>query len=202
MRLNCFVAALSVGIGSAGFAATPINRFALVTRHNPVLRKADPVGPLSLGNGSFAFTADITGLQTFPEFHAKGIPLCILSSWGWQTFPNPSNYRLEQSMVEFDTYGRLVQYPTSIKSDAAQYCDLIPTASDSRASASRWSEATVRPDWRAGYRHRCSHDEDPAQPLSREWPQLPAPGAPDLSDRQREPAGGDRDDGRGLGRRA
>jgi hypothetical protein len=58
-----------------------IDREALVRRHNPAIRKADALEPLSVGNGEFYFTADITGLQTFPEFHSKGIPLCILSNW-------------------------------------------------------------------------------------------------------------------------
>jgi len=51
-----------------------IDRLALVTRHNVTLTKADPLTPLSVGNGEFAFTADITGLQTFPEYHEKGTP--------------------------------------------------------------------------------------------------------------------------------
>ena len=49
----------------AARAVTPIDRKALVTRHNPVLHQLDPLSPLSIGNGEFAFTADITGLQTF-----------------------------------------------------------------------------------------------------------------------------------------
>ena len=47
-------------------AADSIDRAALVNRHNPMLRQMDSLSPLSLGNGEFAFTADITGLQTFP----------------------------------------------------------------------------------------------------------------------------------------
>ena len=43
-----------------------IDRQNLVTRHNPLVRRFDPYGPLSVGNGEFAFTADVTGLQTFP----------------------------------------------------------------------------------------------------------------------------------------
>ena len=45
----------------------PIDRFALVSRHDPILQKIDPLSPLSVGNGEFAFTCDVTGLQTFPE---------------------------------------------------------------------------------------------------------------------------------------
>ena len=99
-----------------------IDREALVRRHNPVIREADALEPLSVGNGEFCFTADITGLQTFPEFHSKGIPLCILSNWGWHSHPNPNNYKLEDVLSEFDVYGRKVKvavpenYPT--KTDA------------------------------------------------------------------------------------
>jgi hypothetical protein len=48
-------------------AYSPIDRQALVTRHNPVLTAIDPLSPLTVGNGEFAFGADVTGLQTFPE---------------------------------------------------------------------------------------------------------------------------------------
>jgi hypothetical protein len=44
-----------------------INRYELVNRHNPVLTKADKSSPLTVGNGNFAFTADITGMQTLYE---------------------------------------------------------------------------------------------------------------------------------------
>ena len=66
-----------------------IDRAALGARHNPILRELDPLSPLSLGNGEFAFTADITGLQTFPESHNTAMPLCTMSQWGWHTSPLP-----------------------------------------------------------------------------------------------------------------
>ncbi len=47
--------------------AQPIDRHALVTRHDVVLTNFDAANPLSVGNGEFAFTVDATGLQTFPE---------------------------------------------------------------------------------------------------------------------------------------
>jgi hypothetical protein len=77
---------------SAGQANEPallgrIDRKALVTRHNVTLTKPDPLTPLSVGNGEFAFTADITGLQSFPQYHDKGMPLGTLSQWGWHTSP-------------------------------------------------------------------------------------------------------------------
>ena len=48
-------------------AASSIDRAALANRHNPSLHKLDPWAPLSVGNGEFAFTADVTGLQAFPQ---------------------------------------------------------------------------------------------------------------------------------------
>src|SRR5690606_7396964 len=54
--------------------APALDRRALVARHAPVVRAVDPFAPLSLGNGAFAFTADVTGLQSFPDAYAE-IPL-------------------------------------------------------------------------------------------------------------------------------
>jgi len=92
----------------------PIDRKALAARHNPVLRKLDPHSPLSIGNGEFAFTADITGLQTFPGEYENSMPLCTMSQWGWHTTPlraglDPKALRLNQ----YDTHGRAVGYHTS-----------------------------------------------------------------------------------------
>src|SRR4051794_11302927 len=73
------------GQTSASRTSTTIDRAALVNRHNPVMRQLDPLSPLSLGNGEFAFTADVTGLQTFPEEYEQAMPLCTMSQWGWHT---------------------------------------------------------------------------------------------------------------------
>lgn len=42
-----------------------IDRYQLVSRNSPVLENIDLSSPFTVGNGDFAFTADITGLQTF-----------------------------------------------------------------------------------------------------------------------------------------
>jgi protein-glucosylgalactosylhydroxylysine glucosidase len=82
-----------------------------VTRHTPVLRRFDVAEPLSVGNGEFAFTADVTGLQTFPDAYTNTIPLCTLSQWGWHTFPNPENWSIDRfQFKEFDVFGRKVGY--------------------------------------------------------------------------------------------
>lgn len=54
-----------------------IDRHALVKRHNPSRTKSNPISPMQVGNGGFAFGADITGLQTF-------VPFSIMSEWGWK----------------------------------------------------------------------------------------------------------------------
>jgi len=72
-----------------------IDRSALVKRHTVTLQQPDPVGVLAVGNGNFAFNADITGLHSFPEYYEKSMPIGIMSNWGWHSFPNPKGYRLE-----------------------------------------------------------------------------------------------------------
>lgn len=85
-------------------------------RHNPTLKKLDPRSPLSVGNGEFAFTADITGLQTFPEAYEKAMPLCTQSQWGWHSVPPPAGLGPDDLKLEpYDTHGRMVGYPTRSK---------------------------------------------------------------------------------------
>jgi hypothetical protein len=95
--------------GSAG--EPPIDRHALVSRHNPGLHRFDSLNPFSVGNGDFAFTADATGLQTFADAFTNTIPLATLSQWGWHSFPNPYGWSIEKyHFEEFDVYGREVGY--------------------------------------------------------------------------------------------
>jgi hypothetical protein len=115
--LILIIAAGMIGCGALwardGAGARPdsrIDRLALVTRHNVTLTKADPLTPLSVGNGEFAFTADITGLQTFPQYHEKGMPLGTLSQWGWHSLPNPQEYRMADVLEEYEVGGRKVPY--------------------------------------------------------------------------------------------
>ena len=85
----------------------PIDRHALVARHNPVIRKPDCLSPLSVGNGEFVFTVDVTGLQTFPSLYEKGMPLCTQSQWGWHTQPNPAGYDVKDfPLTYYESSGR------------------------------------------------------------------------------------------------
>jgi hypothetical protein len=100
-----------VGSAWVGSAAEPIDRRALVTRHNPSFQRLDPESPLSVGNGEFAFTADVTGLQTFAEAYEGTIPLGTLSQWGWHTAPNPKGWSMDTfHHEEFQAHGRKVGY--------------------------------------------------------------------------------------------
>lgn len=94
--------------------AQKINRHELVNRHNVVVKSLDTLSSLTVGNGSFAFTVDATGLQTFPDYYANGIPLGTQSEWSWHSFPNTQNYTIEQSFKEIDSHGRKVIYTPQI----------------------------------------------------------------------------------------
>lgn len=93
-------------------AQARIDRQALVARHNVVLRRFDVENPLTVGNGEFAFTADVTGLQTFAQAFTNTIPLGTLSHWGWHTAPNPEGWDIDRFQFrEFpDLHGRRVGY--------------------------------------------------------------------------------------------
>ena len=87
-----------------------IDRYSLVTRHNIENSVIDSLNSLTTGNGEFAFTVDITGLQTFPELYSGGISLGTMSNWGWHTGPNPENFQLSDNYRTYDVHGRPVDY--------------------------------------------------------------------------------------------
>lgn len=98
-------------------AASPIDRQALVTRHNLTRTSADVLvfqpeaahgtphapstearyAPLQVGNGTFAFSVDVTGLQTF-------IPCQTFAHWGWHSEPPPEGLTVDDfKWVELPT---------------------------------------------------------------------------------------------------
>jgi hypothetical protein len=93
-------------------SAAPIDRHALVTRHDVVLTNFDATNPLSVGNGEFCFTVDATGLQTFPAAFEKTTPLGTLSDWGWHTIPNTNGWDIDHFQFKeyTDLNGRKVPY--------------------------------------------------------------------------------------------
>ena len=99
---------------SGGGAVGGIDRKTVVSRNDPVVRKLEAYSALSVGNGRFCFTGDVTGLQTFPERYVTDFPLCTMATWAWHTTPpgsgvDPSAYKFK----EYEVYGRKVGYATS-----------------------------------------------------------------------------------------
>ncbi len=102
----CFVHFKSQSV----FAQKPIDRKALVERHKVLNTKFDSLSSLSVGNGKFAFTVDVTGLQTFPVDYKKGIPLGTQSEWGWHSFIDTAAFKPEEALKEYEFNGRKSSY--------------------------------------------------------------------------------------------
>ena len=99
-------------------ATRPIDRRSVVERHDVVLVAPDAQVPLSIGNGDFGCTVDITGMQTFTAFHdpgrSEGGPVtntCTQTTWGWHEMPNPIGYSLADAMTAYPTRRGDVEYP-------------------------------------------------------------------------------------------
>lgn len=110
-------------LGAAVASAAPIDRKALVTRHNPAVRDVDYSAPLTVGNGGFAFTVDVTGLQSFGEdYYRGGIPLETLARWCWVTDANPQHYTLADTNENYRLGdGRVQAFPTRLDTAAADW---------------------------------------------------------------------------------
>ncbi len=80
----------------------PIDRVALVSRHNPVLTAVDTLASLTVSNGNFAVTVDATGMQTFAAEYKNGIPLTTMSEWGWHSFPNTEKLEHGETLRQMD----------------------------------------------------------------------------------------------------
>lgn len=96
-------------------AQSRIDRKALVERHTVINNHFDSLSSLSVGNGRFAFTVDVTGLQSFPDDYAHGVPLGTESEWGWHSFINTSHYTFDKTLKNFFLHGRNIPYSVQIK---------------------------------------------------------------------------------------
>lgn len=102
MKITCFF--ISVFVLAIAFSCSKtIDRFALVNRHNITITEPDTLASLSVGNGEFAYTADITGMQTFYKEYENGISLGTQSQWGWHTVPTDSNFTIEDVLVDYES---------------------------------------------------------------------------------------------------
>src|SRR6187455_601505 len=98
-----------------GYAQAKIDRKSLVSRHNVKINKFDSLSSLSVGNGSLAFTVDATGMQSFPDAYAGGVPLGTQSVWGWHSFPNTENLKVEEAQKVYELEGRKISYTVQPK---------------------------------------------------------------------------------------
>ncbi|OCX51688.1 hypothetical protein BEL04_16865 [Mucilaginibacter sp. PPCGB 2223] len=114
MKYQKLCLAMIAGLLHFTSQAQKIDRKALVERHTIINTQADSLGSLSVGNGRFAFTVDITGLQTFPEYYAKGVPLGTQSEWGWHSFIDTVGYKFEESLKTYNINGRPISYSVQV----------------------------------------------------------------------------------------
>ena len=95
-----------------------IDRQTVVTRNNPLITEVDPLASLTVGNGHFATTVDVTGLQSFPFEYGAGVPLTAMSDWGWHKFENTNGLTPDESEKSFDFgHGHPEVYAVEYKKD-------------------------------------------------------------------------------------
>ncbi len=109
-KLFWIVLSIFIFSACAKQAQIKIDRYALVSRNNPINTELDSLSSLTVGNGDFAYTVDITGLQSFPEKYRNGVPLGTQSQWGWHSFPNPNNYSFNETLKEYNFRGKKEVY--------------------------------------------------------------------------------------------
>lgn len=123
MSIGFLTAIASLAAGGLAAAETPIDRRALVARHHPVVARVDPDASLTVGNGRFAFTTDVTGLQTLADhYYRHGVPTETLARWAWHSEPNPRGFTLADASRPYtEADGRTVAYPTDGNGEAGQW---------------------------------------------------------------------------------
>jgi hypothetical protein len=97
-----------------------INRKQVVNRHNPKLAQIDATTPLTVGNGFFAYTFDVTGMQTLGNYYKeKNVPLCTMAEWAWHIFPYSKDTflcpREDLELTTYESHGRTLSYAVKEK---------------------------------------------------------------------------------------
>ena len=86
-----------------------IDRRAVVERHNVGLTEIDTDSPLTVGNGEFAYTVDVTGLQSLTDDY----DLHTQAQWGFHEMPNPDGWELSDVMRPYRTPRGPIDYPVA-----------------------------------------------------------------------------------------
>ncbi|WP_377272841.1 hypothetical protein [Peterkaempfera sp. SMS 1(5)a] len=97
-----------------------VDRAAVVSRHRIAVREIHGQSPLAVGNGEFAFTLDVTGLQSLPHRYplpdrygqGTGTLLATMAQWGWHSTParEEEAYGLASTLRRYDTAHGPVDY--------------------------------------------------------------------------------------------
>ncbi|ORY64387.1 Six-hairpin glycosidase-like protein [Pseudomassariella vexata] len=122
LYFGLYLLALFGSVNGTDNGKSKINRRKVVQRFNPRRNATSSTTPLQVGNGNFAFGADITGLQTFSLFNT-------LSTWGWHNFSLPiTPGQTSLDVIDFTglywwTHGRLVNYnqPNPAENDISDW---------------------------------------------------------------------------------
>lgn len=105
IKRSAWIVVVALLSSCSGSQPEKIDRLELVSRNNPRVTEFEELSSLSVGNGNFALTVDATGLQTYPELYAAGVPLGTQSQWGWHSYPNVDNYTPEETLKDYDFRG-------------------------------------------------------------------------------------------------
>ncbi len=102
--------ALSLALFGAACVGTPIDRRAVVSRHDIAMVAADSSAlnttydTFQVGNGAFSFNCDVTGAQSFNASYAH-FGVNILADWMWHSAPfSPSDPTLALRAYNFSFY--------------------------------------------------------------------------------------------------
>jgi hypothetical protein len=80
-----------------------INRKSVVDRYKITTLQVDRDNPMSLGNGNFACTVDVTGVQTLYGN--------TMAQWGWHSHPMIDGLNEDDlPLTDYESHGRLVGY--------------------------------------------------------------------------------------------
>jgi hypothetical protein len=105
---------LTIGATAQQLKTGTIDRKALVNRHDIFIKGTKMSGPTQVGNGSFAYNCDATGMQSFSDKYPT------LSHWGWNSVKPPAGLTSTSfKKTLLDTHGRMVPYEMADPNQAA-----------------------------------------------------------------------------------
>ena len=96
----------------------------MVSRFNPILTNINTKSPLTVGNGGFAFTVDVTGLQSlYSLYESSSFPLCTMANWAWHKTPlNDGRYYSVDDVCDEKARQWLCQNPHKFNLGRVSFC--------------------------------------------------------------------------------